>query len=351
MNRTGRPQRAWPELDHRYVLSDHVFVTWRNRRAEICDAGSGAVLATRDVGIFGVLHSFAQPTRAAQVMKKLDATGERGLSAALRVLIQSGILRRTTETRQEPHDWDPPSLWFHRTSRKVHFRESRRGYDHPAVSDRDGQIVALRRGARRRSVSFTRVLDARSSRRTWSDAAISFKTLSEFYWLSARNRRRIPAENESSPTELVSRPYPSGGACYSLEVYHVVGANRVDGLRGGVYQYLPDKHAFALISDEARDFKPFLDAAGRSAGTGSVPTAIIVTARYGRQSGQYGPLAYSLILKEVGCLFQTFYCVAGYLGLAPCALGGGTPSELLGNLSGNSDLVEPVVGEFILGPG
>lgn len=344
MNPSGLRRRESAEFDHVYILSDDVFVTWRNRRAEICDARAGAVLATRDVGIFEVLHSFAQPIRAAQVMEKLDSGGDRGLSAVISALIRSRVLRRTEGSRQEQHDWDSASLWFHRTSRRARFRKGRRACDEPSIADRGGEIIPLKRGSSGRPVSLAHLLETRSSRRMWPDRAISLKAFSEFYWLSARNRRRIV------DTEPVSRSYPSGGACYSLEVYPVVGANRVEGLRGGVYHYLPNEHAVALISDEAKDFQPFLEAAGRSAGTGSVPTAIIVTSRYRRQSAQYGPLAYSLILKEVGCLFQTFYCVAECLGLAPCALGGGTPSELLASLSGRSELVEPVVGEFILGP-
>ena len=50
----------------------------------------------------------------------------------------------------------------------------------------------------------------------------------------------------------------------------------------------------------------------------------------GSQSETYGSLAYSLVLKEVGCLFQTLYLVGEYLELAPCALGGGTSGALAG---------------------
>ena len=51
---------------------------------------------------------------------------------------------------------------------------------------------------------------------------------------------------------------------------------------------------------------------------------LVVTSRYARQAEPYGTLAYGLVLKEVGGLFQTLYLVGEYLELAPCALGGGT---------------------------
>jgi SagB-type dehydrogenase family enzyme len=64
----------------------------------------------------------------------------------------------------------------------------------------------------------------------------------------------------------------------------------------------------------------------------------------------YGPLAYSLILKEVGALFQTIYLVAEYLGLATCALGGGIPDDAFSRIGKIEELAEPVVGEFMIGP-
>jgi len=56
------------------------------------------------------------------------------------------------------------------------------------------------------------------------------------------------------------------------------------------------------------------------------------------------------VLKEVGCLFQTLYLVGEYLELAPCALGGGTSAGRFSHICNTTELAEPVVGEFILGP-
>jgi hypothetical protein len=52
----------------------------------------------------------------------------------------------------------------------------------------------------------------------------------------------------------------------------------------------------------------------------------------------------------MSALFQTLYLVAEYLELVPCALGGGTPNELLARLCNTTELEEPVVGEFMVGP-
>ncbi len=76
----------------------------------------------------------------------------------------------------------------------------------------------------------------------------------------------------------------------------------------------------------------------------------MVTSRFELLGGRYGDLAYSLLLKEVGALLQTFYLVAQDVGLGGCALGGGTPDTLLSELVGTAQLQEPVVGEFMIGP-
>jgi hypothetical protein len=61
-------------------------------------------------------------------------------------------------------------------------------------------------------------------------------------------------------------------------------------------------------------------------------------------------LQYSLVLKEVGAVFQTLYLVAEYFGLSACALGAGTHDRLLARLCDTVELAEPVVGEIIVGP-
>jgi SagB-type dehydrogenase family enzyme len=75
---------------------------------------------------------------------------------------------------------------------------------------------------------------------------------------------------------------------------------------------------------------------------------IIITARFGRVNWQYESIAYSLILKNVGVIYQTFYLVATAMGLAPCALGAGN-SDFFSSLAGLNYFEETSVGEFLLG--
>lgn len=266
-------------------------------------------------------------------------TGARGRATCIRDLLPRGADAPATAVAGH---WDPAALAFHRSSRRPGFRRGRPS-DAPAIEPRRApDAVRLPSVSIERAASLADALEARRSRRTWSKEPLPLDTLGRLLWSSARNR---DVESDS-----VSRPYPSGGAAYSLELYPVLGPATVETLAAGIYRYLPDEHALELVVAENADTTAVLEAAGASAGT-TAPIALVITSRYARQAEPYGTLAYSLVLKEVGGLFQTLYLVSESLGLACCALGSGTPTGLFARLTGTSELDEPVVGEFILGPG
>jgi SagB-type dehydrogenase family enzyme len=73
-----------------------------------------------------------------------------------------------------------------------------------------------------------------------------------------------------------------------------------------------------------------------------------ITARFQRLQWKYESMVYSVVLKDVGALYQTMYLVATAMGLAPCALGGGS-SDLFSRLAGLDYYAESQVGEFLLG--
>jgi SagB-type dehydrogenase family enzyme len=59
-------------------------------------------------------------------------------------------------------------------------------------------------------------------------------------------------------------------------------------------------------------------------------------------------MAYAVILKHVGVVFQTMYLVATAMGLSPCGVGGGD-SDLFARAAGADYYAETSVGEFLLG--
>jgi SagB-type dehydrogenase family enzyme len=86
-------------------------------------------------------------------------------------------------------------------------------------------------------------------------------------------------------------------------------------------------------------------------GAAAAPQILItIAARFGRISWKYSSLAYALILKDVGVLFQTFYLMATDMGLGGCAIGIGN-IDLFAKMTGIEFHVEGPVGQFAIGRG
>ena len=77
---------------------------------------------------------------------------------------------------------------------------------------------------------------------------------------------------------------------------------------------------------------------------------ITIAARFGRVSWKYSSIAYSLILKDVGSLIQTFYLAATDMGLGGCAIGS-TNIDLFAKMTELEFHIEGPVGQFALGRG
>lgn len=153
--------------------------------------------------------------------------------------------------------------------------------------------------------------------------------------------------------EFMTGPNPSGGALDPLEFYLAV--RLATGLEPGFYRYDRFGHRLEHIRGLTRTVRRLIDAAqGATGGSPSSPqtyppqVVILLAARFGRVGWSYETLTYSLILKQVGVTFQTMYCVATAMGLAPCALGAGDPAAFAA-ATGLDPLSEGTVGEFILG--
>lgn len=215
----------------------------------------------------------------------------------------------------------------------------------PAVAPwRDHRIPLPTRLPRpRASKSLTRVLAARRSRRA-GRRLLTVPELGAFLYRSARVTARRAADTRL-PYETTHRPYPSGGACYPLELYLVV--QRCRGLGRGVYHYDPLHHCLEPVAGGQRQVTPFFRDV-RQSFAGFPPVLIVITARFARVSWKYRAMAYSTILKDVGALMQTMYLVATDLGLAPCAIGCGD-AERSARALGTRFESESSVGEFLLG--
>ena len=191
---------------------------------------------------------------------------------------------------------------------------------------------------------FTLVLEERKSIREYGERPITDRQLGEFLYRSARVKDLVRTEFQ----ELSSRPYPGAGAIYELELY--LSVHSCENLAPGLYHYCPKDHRLEKICGLTETVEALLKDAAGSAGIDDRPPQVLLTiaARFQRLSWKYESLAYSLLLKDVGVLYQTMYLVATAMDLAPSAIGGGN-SDLFTQAAGIDYYAETSVGEFLLG--
>jgi SagB-type dehydrogenase family enzyme len=191
----------------------------------------------------------------------------------------------------------------------------------------------------------SQVLEARRSIRQHGHIPISADQLGMFLYRVARVRKRI----HTAQDQLSSRPYPSSGAIYELELYVLV--QRCTGLSSGLYHYDPQQHQLEPLGGPTSHTEALLrDAMAATAWKPEEPPQLllIVAARFARMAWKYASMAYAAILKHVGVLYQTMYLVATAMQLAPCAIGAGD-ADRFAQAAGTDAHTESSVGEFLLG--
>jgi len=202
------------------------------------------------------------------------------------------------------------------------------------------------------SMPFAQLLKERHSAREFDDARpVTLVELAQLLDSAARVRAKwsssLDLDGGGPEISYAARPYPSGGAAYELELYLSIA--NCEGLARGFYHYDADQHALTPIVARSQDLDTQLAAAEFAMGASAVPQILItIAARFGRVSWKYSSVAYSLILKDVGVVFQTLYLTATALGLGGCAIGTNN-IELFSKMTGLEFHVEGPVGQFALG--
>lgn len=315
-------------------------------------------IVVHDPSMVGALAAFSRPRAGlpAGLARRLLSD----LTWAAMVVEAPGNEDTAFELRQ----WSPHELWFHLRSRGEGVPEGHFGRTEWAVGkfeplpasrmSSSEQGIALARpdldALRRSEATLTGVLEERRSIRRHDDARpITLNQLGEFLYRAAGVR----AVHAVGAVETVTGPNPCGGAVDGLEFYLAV--RLAEGMEPGLYRYDRFGHRLEYISGITRAVRRLIDAAQRATGGSHVPAptyppqlVVLLAARFGRVGWSYEALTYSLILKQVGVTYQTMYCVATAMGLAPCALGAGDPA-VFAEATGLDPLVEGTVGEFILG--
>jgi SagB-type dehydrogenase family enzyme len=226
----------------------------------------------------------------------------------------------------------------------------------PAVRRWPGEAIDLNTLSRTLADAspIARLLRGRHSVRSFdAERPITLAELAQFLDSTARVVSNWESHVDLGGTRplfaYATRPYPSAGASYELELYLAV--DKCDGLARGFYHYDAGRHALVPIDVRTPRLEALFSEAQHSMDAPATPQIVItIAARFGRVSWKYSSLAYALILKDVGVLIQTLYLMATDMGLGGCAIGS-TNIDLFAKMTGVELHVEGPVGQFALGRG
>lgn len=326
-----------------------------------------ARVVIHDASIYALPMLLATPRHIGELASLLLAFDTALLAALVALLVNAGVVFPCDDAGQIAEDtdtalrhWEFHDLFFHTRSRIGRHENPLGGtfrftgelahgptLKAPMAADR---VALFRPTADSAGPDFFAVLEARRSRRTAGQVPITFAHLGEFLWRSARVQKLEPADPQRPNSyEMTLRPNAGGGAMHELELYLTV--TRCEGLACGFYHYDPLGHSLERLANMGKNQQRLVQDAMYASRMKKAPDVVITLAtRFGRLAWKYEGLAYALVLKDVGVLFQQMYLVATALGLAPCALGSGN-SDSFAAATGIDYYAETSVGDFMLSSG
>ncbi|GLR91355.1 SagB/ThcOx family dehydrogenase [Bradyrhizobium iriomotense] len=362
------PRRAKLSSRDTVVLSRFAHLRRRGNEMVLESPRAGALFRIGHPAIAATLAALSQPQKISelnrqgatfnlylfellldsQILLKLDAKGGQGL--------------RVNEGDGNLVLWDFHDLVFHTRSTEgrqanpvgATFTYADAVPPPPAVRPSwPGSRIDLRKFSAEPSSPFATLLRERHSTRDFDDKhPVTLGELAQFLDTTAR----VMSEWKGGPyfdggpeVTYGTRPYPSAGSAYELELYLTV--SNCEGLARGLYHYDAGSHALVAITASAQQLQAQSVAAQFAMDAPGQPQILItIAARFGRISWKYSSIAYSLILKDVGCMIQTFYLAATDMGLGGCAIGS-INIDLFAKMTALEFHIEGPVGQFALGRG
>jgi len=359
-------------VERAYTLSRFVYTRAEAGRMVVESPLAHCRLLLYDWRAAALLQVLAMPARVHESINRIPGLSVDAATVLMNLLLNAAMINEVDDAGIPRLDhpsslqcWEFHDLLFHTRSREGRHdspiggtcRFAGKLAPQPALKPVfTNEFVPLDRPdikrLRREDPPFAKVLEQRRSLRDYGDKPITREQLGEFLFRVARaeNLRRSKVQTAIGPVEIeiTSRPYPSGGALYELELYLVVNACR--GLTSGLYHYDPRCHRLGRVAGRTAELTRLLDGAATATGidTKDLQVLVLLTARFQRVAWKYSSIAYALILKNVGALYQSMYLAATAMKLAPCAVGCGN-ADLFSRAAGTDYYAETSVGEFLLG--
>ena len=338
-----------------YKRSPFLFIYWDERNRVIAFNYNRHTKAIISKEIIRILDTLSEWRSSREFFGSLDSSyDKKSLRKAMNQLVSLGIVYTKPVAKNDDNPpsrtyWNPVDLASQRqTSFGGCFPDLIKGKVPSAVKHVRGlNIIKLPNIKQNSRNGFYEILERRRSVRNYGKSHINIEKLSHFLYSCARIKRMF--NDPVLGGQLTARPYPSGGARYPLEIYPV--CNNINGVQEGLYYYDPMRHKLILLSKRNRyqaKFNELILRLQKPMINREPDVVFVVTAVFARTMWKYQNMGLSLIMKDLGCLYQTMYLVATEMNIAPCALG--LSSEVLVREWLKLDwFVESHIGTFALG--
>jgi len=366
----------WPQTPKlangdRIALSRFAYLRRRSDEMILESPRAGALFRIDDVKVASALAALAKPQTIAKLRRQEGFPGAELLALLLDCQILLKVEAGSDGLRADEGDgnlvlWDFHDLLFHARSTEGRQANPLGGlYPYadvmppppavrPSWPGKKIDLGELATAAPHAQTALAKLLRARHSTRDFDgQEPITLTELARFLDCTARVLTKWQSPLDSGDGErgplidYTTRPYPSGGSSYELELYLAVA--NCEGLAPGFYHYDADQHTLTPIEARPQDLETMLNAAEFAMDASGVPQILFtIAARFSRISWKYSALAYSLILKDVGVLIQTFYMAAADMNLGGCAIGTNN-IDLFARMTGLAFHVEGPVGQFAIG--
>lgn len=163
------------------------------------------------------------------------------------------------------------------------------------------------------------VLKNRKSIREFSKEPLSLKEISTLLFYSSGIIHKGETWDESS------RPYPSAGARYPLEIYPVMLNSKE--INNGIYHYNLKEHSLECISEG--DYKDKLfEYTNWQEMVKNASMVLLISAVFKRTEMKYGDRGYRYVFLDAGHMTQNIYLVSTSIEVGCCTIGGFLDDEI-----------------------
>ncbi len=160
------------------------------------------------------------------------------------------------------------------------------------------------------------IINKRRSRRKYNDEYLNKEGLSYLLWATQGIHRKINR----------FRTVPSAGGRHPFETY--LNINRVEGIKPGLYRYLPLEHKLLLIYEDKVLIEKVTHACSEQKFIKKSAVVFLWTVIPYRTEWRYSSFSYKVIALDAGHLCQNLYLASESIGAGTCGIGAYNQKEV-----------------------